>query len=64
MYSIFFATYILQAAKQHKQHKSTFKKNVLCVITSFPTQAQKSIFYRVYGLSSSAAIMGRMHAPG
>lgn len=37
---------------------------LLCVIASLPTQAQSTIFCRVCGLSSSTAIMGRMHAPG
>lgn len=39
-------------------------KTPVYVIASFPTQAQNTIFCRVCGLSSSTAIMGRMHAPG
>lgn len=37
---------------------------LFCVIASLPAQAQSTIFCRVCGLSSSTAIMGRMHAPG
>lgn len=39
-------------------------KTPVYVIASFPTQAQNTICCRVCGLSSSTAIMGRMHAPG
>eukprot|EP00064_Thunnus_orientalis_P005461 superscaffoldBa00000535_g5475 len=47
------------------------KETVKCVntapryaVASLPTQAQNTFFCRVCGLSSSTAIMGRMHAPG
>lgn len=36
----------------------------LCVIASLPAAPQNTILCLVCGLSSSAAIMGRMHAPG